>query len=100
MNEARMLRLKVATKRFGAKAAVDSASLEIPTGQFVGVIGRSGGGKSTLLRMINRLAVPTSGKIMLDGLGVTKLSGHPLRDWRQKTVMISSSSISSGGSTC
>jgi phosphonate transport system ATP-binding protein len=83
-----MLRLEGATKRFGAKTAVDSVFLEIPTGQFVGVIGRSGAGKSTLLRMINRLAVPTSGKIMLDGIDVTKLSGQLLRDWRQKTAMI------------
>jgi phosphonate transport system ATP-binding protein len=83
-----MLRLEGVTKRFGAKAAVDNVSLEIPSGQFVGVIGRSGAGKSTLLRMINRLAVPTSGKIVLDGVEVTKLSGQPLRDWRQKTAMI------------
>jgi phosphonate transport system ATP-binding protein len=83
-----MLRLEGVTKRFGAKAAVDNVSLEIPSGQFVGVIGRSGAGKSTLLRTINRLAAPTSGKIMFDGVDVTKLSGQPLRDWRQKTAMI------------
>jgi ABC-type phosphate/phosphonate transport system ATPase subunit len=83
-----MLRLEGVTKRFGAKAAVDNVSLEIPSGQFVGVIGRSGAGKSTLLRMINRLAAPTSGRIIFDGVDITKLSGQPLRDWRQKTAMI------------
>jgi phosphonate transport system ATP-binding protein len=83
-----MLRLEGITKRFGSKVAVDNVSIEIPSGQFVGVIGRSGAGKSTLLRMINRLCAPTSGKILLDGIDVTGLSAQPLRDWRQKTAMI------------
>jgi phosphonate transport system ATP-binding protein len=89
MNESsRMLRLEGVTKRFGVKAAVDNVSVEIPSGQFVGVIGRSGAGKSTLLRMINRLVTPTGGQILLNGIDVTGLSGQPLRDWRQKTAMI------------
>ncbi len=58
-----MLVLDGVTKQFGTMRAVDSASLEIPRGQFVGVIGRSGAGKSTLLRMINRLSDPTKGRI-------------------------------------
>jgi phosphonate transport system ATP-binding protein len=83
-----MLRLDGVTKNFGGKLAVNSVSFEIPKGQFVGVIGRSGAGKSTLLRMINRLGDPTSGKIMFDGVDVTKLRGQPLRDWRQQSAMI------------
>jgi phosphonate transport system ATP-binding protein len=83
-----MLRLDQVTKQFGTKTAVSAVTVEIPKGQFVGVIGRSGAGKSTLLRMINRLAVPSSGTIMADGVDVTKLSGQALRDWRQRTAMI------------
>ena len=50
-----MLKFVNVTRRFGDKAAVSDISLEIPSGQMVGVIGRSGAGKSTLLRMVNRL---------------------------------------------
>ncbi len=57
-------------------------------GTFVGVIGRSGAGKSTMLRMINRLAEPTSGRILFDGLDVTALRGKELRQWRARSAMI------------
>ncbi len=83
-----MLRLDKLTKQFGTKTAVDSVSLDIPKGQFVGVIGRSGAGKSSLLRMINRLATPTSGSIFAEVVDVTKLNGQALRDWRQSNAMI------------
>jgi len=46
-----MLVFEGVSRRFGKKAAVDDVNLTIPTGAFVGVIGRSGAGKSTLLRM-------------------------------------------------
>lgn len=83
-----MLRLEALTKQFGTKTAVSAVTLDIPKGQFVGVIGRSGAGKSTLLRMINRLAEPTGGRIIFDGKDVTRLRGQGLRDWRQQSAMI------------
>lgn len=83
-----MLRLEGLTKQFGTKAAVADVTLDIPKGQFVGVIGRSGAGKSTLLRMINRLTSPTSGRIVAEGVDVTRLKGQALRDWRQSNAMI------------
>ena len=60
-----MLRIEGLTRRYGSKAAVGNASLDIESGKFIGVIGRSGAGKSRLLRMINRLETPTSGSIRL-----------------------------------
>src|SRR6201992_2177688 len=83
-----MLVVEGLTCRFGAKAAVDSASFSLPQGSFVGVIGRSGAGKSTMLRMINRLAEPTQGKILFEGLDVTALRGKELRQWRARSAMI------------
>ncbi len=83
-----MLVVEGLTCRFGAKAAVDNASFEVGPGSFVGVIGRSGAGKSTMLRMINRLAEPTSGKILFEGLDVTALRGRELRLWRARSAMI------------
>ena len=83
-----MLRVENLTCRFGAKAAVDNASFEVESGAFVGVIGRSGAGKSSMLRMINRLAEPSSGKILYDGIDVTALRGQELRQWRARSAMI------------
>lgn len=88
MGSGRMLVIDKVTKRYGGKAAVDNASLEIPHGQFVGVIGSSGAGKSTLLRMINRLQEQSEGRILHDGRDITALSGQALRDWRQSCAMI------------
>src|SRR5580700_6170626 len=83
-----MLVVEGLTCRFGTKAAVDDASFSVPPGSFVGVIGRSGAGKSTMLRMINRLAEPTQGKILFEGLDVTALRGKELRQWRARSAMI------------
>ncbi len=83
-----MLVVENLTCRFGAKAAVDSASFSIAPGSFVGVIGRSGAGKSTLLRMINRLADPSEGRILFDGVDITALRGRELRQWRARSAMI------------
>jgi phosphonate transport system ATP-binding protein len=83
-----MLVVEGLTCRFGAKAAVDSASFSIAPGSFVGVIGRSGAGKSTLLRMINRLADPSEGRILFDGVDITALRGRELRQWRARSAMI------------
>ena len=83
-----MLVLTELTRTFGKTTAVADVSLQIPRGQFVGVIGRSGAGKSTLLRMINRLTEPSRGRIMFGDVDVTALSGRGLREWRRSCAMI------------
>lgn len=76
------------TRRFGETTAVDNVSLSIEPGKFVGVIGRSGAGKSTMLRLVNRLIDPTSGSISFRGTEITALKGKALRDWRRDCAMI------------
>jgi phosphonate transport system ATP-binding protein len=83
-----MLQLRSLTKRFGATLAVDDVSLEVPSGQMLGIIGRSGAGKSTLLRMINRLLPPSSGSVSWDGSDVSALRGKALRNWRTICAII------------
>ena len=83
-----MLKITKVTKKFDQTVAVDNVSLEIPTGQMLGIIGRSGAGKSTLLRLINRLGDPTSGAITYEGVDVTSLKGRALYEWRAKCAMI------------
>jgi subfamily B ATP-binding cassette protein HlyB/CyaB len=48
-------------------AILRGVSLSIPAGQFVGVVGASGSGKSTIARLVQRLYVPESGRVMVDG---------------------------------
>src|SRR6516164_10835917 len=83
-----MLVLEEVSKVFVSLRAVDGLSLDVPAGQFVGVIGRSGAGKSTLLRLINRLYDPTGGRIAWSGSEVTTLKGRALREWRRRCAMI------------
>lgn len=83
-----MLTTEHLTKSFATRNAVSDISLTIPQGQMVGIIGRSGAGKSTFLRMINRLAEPTGGKITFDGRDVTKLKGNALHEWRATCAMV------------
>lgn len=83
-----MLVIEGLNKTYGQTRAVNNVSLEIKSGEFLGVIGRSGAGKSTLLRMINRLNDPTTGSIRFGEVDVTKLQGRELREWRRRCAMI------------
>jgi len=58
---------------------LSGVSLEIPIGNFTGLVGQSGCGKSTLLKLIPRLYEPTRGKVMIDDLDVSKVELYSLR---------------------
>ena len=66
MNEP-MIAVEAVTKRFGAVAAVDRASLTLERGEFVALLGPSGCGKTTLLRLIAGFEAPDEGSIRLGG---------------------------------
>jgi phosphonate transport system ATP-binding protein len=83
-----MLVVEELSRRFGTTTAVDHVSLAVEAGAFVGVIGRSGAGKSTFLRLINRLVEPSEGRILFRGTDVTALHGRALRQWRASAAMI------------
>ena len=68
--------------------ALKGINLTINKGEIFGVIGLSGAGKSTALRTLNLLEVPTSGHILLDGEDLVKKSKKDLRLARQKIGMI------------
>jgi len=68
--------------------ALNPTSLTIEDGQVFGLIGHSGAGKSTMLRLINRLEEPSGGKIIVDGEDVTAFNASQLRGFRQQVGMI------------
>ncbi|MEV0211692.1 ABC transporter ATP-binding protein [Micromonospora sp. NPDC050695] len=67
------LRLANLTKRFGIFTAVDDLSLTIPQGSFFALLGASGCGKTTTLRMIAGLEEPTSGQVLLGDRDIARL---------------------------
>lgn len=75
-----MIEFRSVTKRFpDGTLAVEDFSLVIPSRQFTVFVGSSGCGKTTLLRMINRMIEPTSGAILIDGADVSQTDAVRLR---------------------
>ncbi len=68
------------TKTYGETVALDEVSFEVPSGEFVIILGVSGSGKSTLLRCMSALTQPTSGEVRIDD--------DPVRQPRPEVAMI------------
>lgn len=69
------------------KKALDNINLEISEGEFIGLIGHTGSGKSTLVQHLNGLMKPTSGNIIIDGIDITDKDAN-LRSIRQKVGLV------------
>jgi phosphonate transport system ATP-binding protein len=83
-----VLEVRNVTRMFGQKAAVDKISFSVGKSAFVGIIGRSGAGKSTFLRMMNRLTDASSGQLLVEGRDVLALKGTEKRAWQSQCAMI------------
>lgn len=66
--------------------ALDKVNMSLEEGKFVVILGPSGAGKSTMLNMLGGLDSPTSGKIIVNGIDISKLNDDELADYRAKTV--------------
>lgn len=87
-----MISIKHLSKVFQTKdqevKAVDDLSLSIEKGEIFGVIGYSGAGKSTFIRLLNRLEDPTSGEVYIDDQDIASMSKSQLRTERLNIGMI------------
>lgn len=79
-----MIEIKNLTKSFGDKPVLRGLNLAIKTGESVVIIGRSGCGKSVLLKLITGLMSPDSGQILIDGEDITSMSEKDLYRVRRK----------------
>jgi len=71
-----LLRFETISKNFGGVTAVDQLSLDIYQGEFFALLGPSGCGKSTLLRLLAGFETPDEGRVLLDGVDVTRVPPH------------------------
>ena len=70
----------------GSTIGVNQASFEVNEGEIFVIMGLSGSGKSSLVRMLNRLVEPSSGDIYIDGVNITDMKPKALRDVRRKKI--------------
>ena len=75
-------------KKYGhgesAVSAVDGISFKIKEGEFVGIMGESGAGKSTILGMLGAMNAPTFGRLIVDGIDIYQLSQEQRADFRRE----------------
>ncbi|NDH64508.1 MAG: ABC transporter ATP-binding protein, partial [Alphaproteobacteria bacterium] len=71
-----IVRIEGLAKRFGAITAVDGVNLDIARGELFALLGGSGCGKTTLLRMLAGFETPDAGRILIDGRDMTGVPPH------------------------
>ena len=75
--------------RIDGAPVINNLSFKVPAGQVVGVVGPSGSGKSTIAKLIQRLFVPESGRVLVDGVDIAMIDAASLR--RQTAVVLQDS---------
>jgi phospholipid/cholesterol/gamma-HCH transport system ATP-binding protein len=83
-----MIEVRDLEKNFGAQKILDGVSLRIETGESVVIIGRSGGGKSVLLKHMIGLLKPDSGQVLIDGENIVPMNERELLRVRRKFGML------------
>ena len=83
-----MIKIIDLKKSFNSKKVLDGTNLEIEKGKITVIIGRSGEGKSVLIKHIIGLLKPDSGQILLDGQDITKMTERELNEVRRRFGML------------
>ncbi|MEJ2672243.1 MAG: ABC transporter ATP-binding protein [Deltaproteobacteria bacterium] len=83
-----MIKISNLVKSFGGNKVLDGINLEMPAGKITVVIGKSGVGKSVLLKHIVGLLKPDSGQIMVDGQDIPRLRGRSLREFKLRMAVL------------
>jgi|SRR5579859_2783746 len=83
-----MIEVKRLKKSFGGRVVLEGVSFKVETGESVAIIGRSGGGKSVLLKHIIGLLCPDEGEVLIDGENICGLNERELLRVRHKFGML------------
>jgi phospholipid/cholesterol/gamma-HCH transport system ATP-binding protein len=83
-----MIETRQLTKSFGSQKVLDGVNLRIENGESVAIIGRSGGGKSVLLKHLIALLQPDSGDVLIDGESIVRMNERQLLRIREKFGMV------------
>ena len=83
-----MIEVRNLTKRFGSHLVLDEVSLKVETGESVVIIGRSGGGKSVLLKHLIGLLKPDAGEVRVDAENIVPMNERQLLHVRRKFGML------------
>ncbi|MCR4881616.1 MAG: cell division ATP-binding protein FtsE [bacterium] len=83
-----MIKLVEVTKKYPNTIALKDVTLEIEKGEFVFLIGSSGAGKSTLMKLLYREESPTTGKVIVGGVDVSKISNDNVPNLRRRMGII------------
>ncbi|MGB8992767.1 MAG: ATP-binding cassette domain-containing protein [Desulfobaccales bacterium] len=83
-----MIKIINLVKSFNGQIVLDGINLEMPQGQITVVIGKSGVGKSVLLKHIVGLLKPDSGQIIVDGQDISLLKGRQLREFKRRLAVL------------
>jgi lipoprotein-releasing system ATP-binding protein len=81
-----MIEVQKITKKYGNLEVLRGVDLSISKGEVVSIVGASGAGKSTLLHIIGTLDRPDAGKVLYDGVEISRLNGRDLARFRNKNI--------------
>jgi phospholipid/cholesterol/gamma-HCH transport system ATP-binding protein len=83
-----IIRVENLVKRLGGRVVYDGVSFDVPERKVTVVMGLSGEGKSTLLRILAGTLAPDGGRVIVGGEDITRLSPEGLRAWRRRMGML------------
>ena len=84
-----MIEFRNITKQFGPEDnALDDVSFQIQEGEFISLVGKSGAGKTTILRLLLSEEKPTGGDILFKDLKISNIASHHLSEFRRKIGMV------------
>lgn len=83
-----MIELKEVTKEYDDKIVLNKANIQIEDGEFVFIVGPTGSGKSTLIKLISREIDPDEGQVLVDGVDISDLSNREIPFFRRQIGMV------------
>ena len=82
-----LLECKGLNKSFGKKQVLEDINLKIPKGKIIGLLGKNGTGKTTLIKLINDLLIPSKGEILVNGKNIGIESKNIISYLPEKTYL-------------